>query len=76
MNEDAKNRRFSHSMVISWICKDLDSISNSSKEDRLVISGLTSKTPKPAGVKELPYLIELDLLSHCFCKPRKQQTKI
>jgi hypothetical protein len=35
-------------MVTSRIHEELDSISNSSKEDRRVISGLTSKTPKPA----------------------------
>ena len=52
INEDTKNRRLQDSMVTARIREELDFISNTSKEDRLVISGLSSKSPKPAGLDE------------------------
>jgi hypothetical protein len=33
--------------------EDLDTISNVNKEDKIVISGLSSKTPRPAGRDEV-----------------------
>ena len=32
--------------------EDIDSISNTNKEDRMLITGLTSKTPKPTGAED------------------------
>jgi hypothetical protein len=52
MNEDTKNIRLQENMVTARIREELDFISNTSKEDRLVISGLSSKTPKPVGLDE------------------------
>ena len=45
-------RRFNDSLVMARLREDVDAISNISKEDKLVISGMTSKTPRPTGKDE------------------------
>ena len=46
-------RRFRDSLVMARLREDLDTISNANKEDKIVISGLSSKTPRPAGRDEV-----------------------
>ena len=52
LNQDMFRRRFNDSLVMARLREDVDAISNISKEDKLVISGMTSKTPRPTGKDE------------------------
>ena len=45
-------RRFHDNLVMARMREDIDSISNTNKEDRMLITGLTSKTPKPTGAED------------------------
>jgi hypothetical protein len=52
LNRDMFRRRFHDSLVMARIREDLDTISNAAKEDKLMMSGLSSKIPKPTGKDE------------------------
>ncbi len=52
LNRSMFNRRFHDSLVMARIRKDIDTISNTNKEDKMIISGMVSKTPRPAGREE------------------------
>jgi hypothetical protein len=45
-------RRFHDNLVMARMQEDIDSISNTNKEDKMLITGLTSKTPKPTGAED------------------------
>ena len=45
-------RRFQDSLVMARMREDIDTISNINKEDKIIISGMTSETPKPTGKVE------------------------
>jgi hypothetical protein len=45
-------RRFNNSLVMAHMGEDIDAISNGNKEDKMIITGLASKTPKPTGAEE------------------------
>ena len=45
-------RRFNDSLVMARMREDIDAISNANKEEKMIITGLTSKTPKPTGAEE------------------------
>ena len=52
LKEGIKRRRIDDSLVTSRIREELDFLSNVRKEDRIVVSGLTSRTPMPNGAAE------------------------
>jgi hypothetical protein len=52
LNRDIFRRRFHDSLVLARIREDLDTISNTAKEDKLMISGMISKIPRPTGKEE------------------------
>ena len=52
LNRNMFNRRFHDSLVMARIREDVDTISNTHKEDKMIISGMVSKTPRPAGREE------------------------
>lgn len=53
LNRDIFRRRFHDNLVMARIREDVDTISNTNKEDKIMISGMTSKTPKPFGKDEI-----------------------
>ena len=53
LNQNMFRRRFQDSLVMARIREDVDFISNTNKEDKMMISGLTSKTPRPSGREEI-----------------------
>ena len=52
LNQEMFKRRFHDSLVMARLREDVDTTSNINKEDKMVISGLSSKTPKPVGRDE------------------------
>ena len=50
---DMEKRRANDDLVFARIREELDFIANTRKEDRIVITGLTSDTPKPKGEAEV-----------------------
>jgi hypothetical protein len=44
--------RFNDNQVMARMWEDIDVISNTNKEDKMIITGLASKTPKPMGAEE------------------------
>jgi hypothetical protein len=52
LNRSMFNRRFHDSLVMARIREDIDTISNTNKENKMIISGMVSKTPRPAGREE------------------------
>jgi hypothetical protein len=46
------NRRENDNLMFARIREELDSISNAKKEDRVVITGLSSKVPAPAALED------------------------
>ena len=53
LNRSMFKRRFHDNLVMSRIREDVDTISNTNKEDRILISGMTSKVPRPSGREEI-----------------------
>ncbi len=53
LNRDMFGRRFHDSLVMARLREDLDTVSNTNKEDKIIISGLSSKAPRPAGKEEV-----------------------
>ena len=51
-DRDILERRIQDSMVTARIREEMDYISNTKKEDRIIITGLTSKTPMPKASEE------------------------
>ena len=49
LEEEMKARKCNDNLLFARIREELDSISNRAKEDRVVITGITSSTPAPAG---------------------------
>jgi hypothetical protein len=49
LNREVFRSRFQDSLVMARLGEDLDTMANSNREDKMVISGLSSKTLKPAG---------------------------
>ena len=52
LNREMFKRRFHDNLVMARMREDIDSISNTNKEDRMLITGLSSKTPKPTGAED------------------------
>jgi hypothetical protein len=52
LNRDIFRRRFHDSLVMARLREDLDTVSNTNKEDKIMISGLTSSIPRPTGIVE------------------------
>jgi hypothetical protein len=52
LKENLQERRFQDSMVMSRIREELDFASNTKKEDKIIITGLTCLTPAPALAEE------------------------
>ena len=52
LKENLQERRFQDSMVMSRIREELDFASNTKKEDKIIITGLTCPTPAPALAEE------------------------
>ena len=52
MKNDSRQRQFNDSLVTSRIREELDAIANERKEDRLIISGMTNKTPSPTNLED------------------------
>ena len=52
LKNDLIRRRIDDSLVTARIREELDFFSNARKEDRIVISGLTSRIPMPSGLEE------------------------
>ena len=50
--EDLEKRRVNDDMVFAWIREELDFIANTRKEDRTMITRMTTTLPKPAGQVE------------------------
>ena len=51
-DRDILERRIQDSMVTARIREEMDYISNTKKEDRIIVTGLTSKTPMPKASEE------------------------
>ena len=52
LKDDIKRRKIDDSLVTSRIREELDFFSNTRKEDRIVVSGLTSRVPMPIPATE------------------------
>ena len=52
MKDDIIRRRVDDCLVTARIREELDHLSNARKEDRIVVTGLTSRIPRPVGVEE------------------------
>ena len=52
LNRDMFRRRFHDSLVMARMREDVDTISNTNKEDKMVMSGLTTRVVKPSGRDE------------------------
>jgi hypothetical protein len=52
LNQSMFNRRFHGSLVMARMREDVDVISNTNKEDKIVILGMSSNIPRPAGRDE------------------------
>ena len=74
VNKDMFNRRFHDSLVMARIREDVDAISNSSKEDKIVISGMTSKIPRPSGREDIRKWLK-DLVSEVVEKIEQGSSK-
>jgi len=49
MEQEMKARRSNDNLLFARIREELDSITNRAKEDRIIITGITSATPPPTG---------------------------
>jgi hypothetical protein len=55
-------RRFHDSLVMARIRENLDTISNTNKEDKMVILGMSSKVPRPTEIDKIrKWLKEIEL---------------
>jgi hypothetical protein len=54
INRNIFKRCFHNNLVLSRLREDVDCISNTNKEDKMIISGLSSRIPKPTGNVEIP----------------------
>jgi hypothetical protein len=52
LNGDIFRRRFNDSLVMAQMREDIDVMSNQKKEDKMIISGLTSKVPRPTSTED------------------------
>ena len=52
MKNDLKQRQFNDNLVTARIREELDAIANEKKEDRLIVNGLTNKTPRPNNLED------------------------
>ena len=52
LNKEMFRRRFHDNLIMARMREELDTMSNINKEDKMVISGLTSKVVKPSGREE------------------------
>ena len=52
LKEDIIKRRENDCLVTARVREELDCISNMKKEDRIIVTGLTSKNPIPEGIEE------------------------
>jgi hypothetical protein len=52
MDSDMETRRLNDSLVSARIREELDTITNTNKEDRLIITGMINKIPMPQGFQE------------------------
>jgi hypothetical protein len=52
LNEDLATRRLQDSMVTARLREEMDHTANTKKEDHIIITGLTSKTPMPHQAKD------------------------
>ena len=53
LNRDMFRRRFNDSLVMARIREDVDTMSNQNKEDKIMISGMISKIPRPSGKEDI-----------------------
>jgi hypothetical protein len=52
LNNGIFKRGFSDNLVMARLREDVDAISNANKEDKMIISGLSCKKPRPTGAEE------------------------
>ena len=52
IKDDIIRRRVDDCLVTARIREELDHLSNTRKEDRIIVTGLTSRVPRPVGVEE------------------------
>ena len=52
MDSDTETRRLNDSLVSARMREELDTITNTNKEDRLIITGMINKIPMPQGFQE------------------------
>jgi hypothetical protein len=52
LNSGIFRRRFNDNLVMARLQEDVDVTSNINKEDKMILSGLSCKTPKPTGADE------------------------
>ena len=52
LKDDIARRRIDDSLVTARIREELDFLSNTRKEDRIIVTGLTSQIPMPVGFEE------------------------
>ncbi len=52
INTEIFRRRFNDNLVMARLREDMDTISNGKKEDKMIITGLASKIPKPVELDE------------------------
>ena len=52
LNSELFQRRFHDNLVMARMREDIDAMSNTNKEDKMIISGLTCRVPKPIGAEE------------------------
>ena len=52
LEAEVRDRKELDNLMMARVREELDLVSNTKKEDRIVITGLTSKTPMPEGFEE------------------------
>jgi hypothetical protein len=63
LNQDIFRHHFYDSLVMARMREVIDTVSNINKEDKMVISGLSSKTPKPTAREETSKWLK-EIVSH------------
>ena len=52
LEDSVRNRRCTDNLIFARIREEMDTLTNRNKEDRVIITGLTSKTVPPVGLTE------------------------
>ena len=74
LKDDIKRRKIDDSLVTSRIREELDFFSNTRKEDRIIVSGLTSRVPMPIPATEKKKWLK-DLVSEILEKIQEKASE-